>query len=131
MKLFAQLVTGILVSVLVSTPMFAAVPCRPAVQSKACCGGDECPMAAKTTNSKADSQEGTKDVPRPCCKVTPHSLVAIAPQRALESQIGLAVEHQSFAVSFTQAMQSWERILLPLNPGASRRLQAVLCTFLI
>lgn len=131
MKSFAKLVTGILLAALVATPMFAAVPCRPAVHSKACCGGADCPMMAKTMTGKASSPRGTRNIPQPCCKVTPHFLVAVVPQRAPEILLNHAVLRESFALVFAPVVQNWEKSLLPINLGSLRRWQAVLCTFLI
>lgn len=131
MKVFAKFVTGMLVALLAATPVFAAVPCRPAVQSKACCGGAECPMTAKAKNSKATGNKETKNVPGPCCKVTPHFLAAVTPQRPPESQLSLAVRHESFKVFFLSAVQGWEKVPSPIHFGSPQRWQAALCTFLI
>jgi hypothetical protein len=131
LKSFAKFVTGILLAVLVASPMFAAVPCQPAVHSKACCGGDECPMMAKTMNSKASSHRGTKDVPQPCCKVESHFLVAVTPQRPPESPLSLAVLREGPAASFAPVVQSLDKALSPVDLQSVQRTQAVLCTFLI
>jgi len=130
-KSFAKLVTGVLLAALVATPMFAAVPCRPAVDSKACCGGAECPMMAKTMTSRAGSHRGTRDVPQPCCKVTAHFLVAVVPQRAPETLLHSPVLRESFAVFFTPIVQGWDDALTQIDLRSLRRSQSDLCTFLI
>lgn len=131
MKYLAKLVTGILVMVFLTTPVLAAVPCRPAAHTMACCGGAACPMMATASGGKTAPHTGTKGAPTHCCKLTIQFPVAVAPQKAPEMPFSTVVLRADLGAFFASVVQVQDKNLALIDPRSRRRPQAVLCSFLI
>ncbi len=133
MRYFVKSVASLVIAIIAIAPALPALPATPCgqpAQSMACCG-PHCPMMFRTMTTPAGSSSSRALARTACCTPSPRpitlAILLNGPQNSLDPAIGHTIPVEAILPFFRVATSG-----SPL-PGrnCTRRLQAVLCTFLI
>ena len=130
MRCLVKFVASLVIAIIAIAPALPATPCGQPAQSMACCG-PHCPMMLQATATQAGSRSSRAVARTACCTWSPRpmssAILVTGPQNSLDPVIGHMIPAEAVLPSFRSATRG-----SPL-PGrtCTRRLQTVLCTFLI
>ena len=130
MRCVVKSVANLVIAILAIAPALPATPCGQHAQPMACCG-PHCPMMLRAMATPAGSRSSRAVARTACCTRSPRpmtsAVLVTGPQDSLDPAVAHMIAAEAILPSFRSATRG-----LPL-PGRSctRRLQTVLCTFLI
>ena len=130
MTSLVKFVAGLVIAIVVIAPVLSAVSCWQTAQCMACCGS-HCPMMSQAMATEAGSHTGRAVARTRCCSSSPHPLSLGILQTGSRNSPDEAVGH---AVP-VEAVLAFPRTVTRGSPrrgrSDTRRLQTVLCTFLL
>ena len=130
MRCLVKSVASLVIAIIAIAPALPATPCGQPAQSMACCG-PHCPMMSRAVATPAGNRSSRAVARTACCTTSPHpmtsAILQTGPQNLLDSAVGNLIPVGAI-LPFLQSVTRGSP--LP-DRSCTRRLQTVLCTFLI